>query len=74
MRIIFLPAFMNPEPLFGVFANHALHNIGYQLGIGLDIGAQIAGPFDDKGLIDMDGQLPGGFPDTKNRQNRTFAA
>ena len=67
MRIIFLPALMNPEPLIGVLANHALHGTGDELSIGLDIGAQIAGPFDVKRLIDIDGQLPGGFPDTKNR-------
>ncbi len=53
MRVVFLPAFMDPEPLFRVFTNHAFHRIGYQLSIGLDIGAQIAGPFDVKGMIDM---------------------
>jgi hypothetical protein len=46
---------MNPEPLFGVFAYHALDSIGYQLGIDLDIGAQITGPFGFNGLFDMDG-------------------
>ena len=46
---------MNPEPLFGIFAYHTLDGVGYQLGIGLDIGAQIAGPFGFNGLSDMDG-------------------
>ena len=53
--VVFLPAFMNPEPLFGVFADHALNSIGYQLSIHLDIGAQIAGPSGFNGLFDVDG-------------------
>ena len=65
---------MDPEPLFGVFANHALNSIGYQLSIRLNIGAQITGPSNCNGSFDVDGQLPGGFPNTKNRQYRTFAA
>jgi hypothetical protein len=72
LRIIFFPAFVNPEPLVGIPTNRAFHGIGDHLGIDLDVGAQISETFESQGFFDMDNQLPGGFPDTENRQNRTF--
>ena len=55
MGVILFPSFVKPEPLVGISANHLLDGIGYKLSVGLDVGAQMAGPFKADRLFDMDG-------------------